>query len=546
MDETVSNTPELSVSDLAGALKRTIEDAFGQVRLRGEISGYRGPHSSGHVYFSLKDQNARIDAVIWKGVFSRIKFRPEDGLEVIATGRITTFPGKSSYQIIIEQMEPAGVGALMALLEERRRKLQAEGVFDSDRKRTLPFLPTVIGIVTSPTGAVIRDMIHRLSDRFPREVLVWPVRVQGETSAAEVAAAIRGFNALPIGPEGGLWFSEQGERRIPRPEVIIVARGGGSLEDLWGFNEEIVVRAAAESEIPLISAIGHETDWTLLDLVADIRAPTPTAAAEMVVPVRADLVADVRAHAARLAGGIARLQERHRRDLANLSRALPSPERALEGPRQRLDRAVIRQAAALRTGLDRRSLALGRLAHRLGTQTPAARLASIRAHLMGLGGRLPGLAARQVKGARQALDQMSQRFTRALSGRLALENRDAARRAADLAMLGNRLEQAVHTRLARQQQALAARAELLGSLGYRRVLARGYTVVRDENAAILGRSAAVQTGQRLSIEFADGQVDAVAGLKGALPPTGTLGAAKPVSARSAKAKPTPGDQGSLF
>ncbi|KAF0226445.1 MAG: exodeoxyribonuclease VII large, partial [Beijerinckiaceae bacterium] len=351
MNEPVSNTPELSVSDLAGALKRTIEDAFGQVRLRGEISGYRGPHSSGHVYFSLKDQNAKIDAVIWKGVFSRIKFRPEDGLEVIATGRITTFPGKSSYQIIVEQMEPAGVGALMALLEERRRKLQAEGVFDSARKRKLPYLPVVIGIVTSPTGAVIRDMIHRISDRFPREVLVWPVRVQGEGSAVEVAAAIRGFNALPIAPKSGSRFSGGGDGPISRPDVIVVARGGGSLEDLWSFNEEIVVRAAAESDIPLVSAIGHETDWTLLDLVADVRAPTPTAAAEMIVPVRADLVADTRAHAARLAGAMARLQERHRRDLANLSRALPSPERALEVPRQKLDRAVIRQEAAMRAAL---------------------------------------------------------------------------------------------------------------------------------------------------------------------------------------------------
>ncbi|HRE21398.1 MAG TPA: exodeoxyribonuclease VII large subunit, partial [Rhabdaerophilum sp.] len=222
MNDQVSNTPELSVSELAGALKRTIEDAFGQVRLRGEISGYRGPHSSGHVYFSLKDQNAKIDAVIWKGVFSRVKFRPEDGLEVIATGRITTFPGKSSYQIIIEHMEPAGVGALMALLEERRRKLQVEGLFDSARKRPLPYLPRVIGIVTSPTGAVIRDIIHRLTDRFPREVLVWPVRVQGEGSAEEVAAAIRGFNAI-----------SENDDNLPRPDILIVARGGGSLEDLW-------------------------------------------------------------------------------------------------------------------------------------------------------------------------------------------------------------------------------------------------------------------------------------------------------------------------
>lgn len=241
----LTNAPELTVSELSGALKRAIEDQFGHVRLRGEISNYRGPHSSGHCYFSLKDSSARIDAVIWKGTFARLRTKPQEGLEVIATGRITTFPGKSSYQIVIEQLEPAGLGALMALLEERRKKLAAEGLFDEARKKKLPFLPGVIGIVTSPTGAVIRDILHRLGDRFPRRVLVWPVRVQGETSAGEVAAAIRGFNALPAGGA------------IPRPDLLIVARGGGSLEDLWSFNEEDVLRAAAESEIPLILSLIH-------------------------------------------------------------------------------------------------------------------------------------------------------------------------------------------------------------------------------------------------------------------------------------------------
>jgi exodeoxyribonuclease VII large subunit len=281
MNEPRVNIPEWSVSELAAALKKTVEDSYGFVRVRGEITGYRGPHSSGHVYFALKDEGAKIDAVIWKGVFGRIRFKPEEGLEVIATGRLTTYPGRSSYQIIIESLEPAGIGALMALLEERKKKLAAEGLFDEARKQLLPYLPTVIGVVTSPTGAVIRDILHRLADRFPRRVLVWPVRVQGEGSAEEVAAAIRGFNALP---EGG---------RTPRPDLIIVARGGGSLEDLWSFNEEIVVRAAAESMIPLISAVGHETDFTLIDLASDRRAPTPTAAAEMAVPVRVDLIAQI-------------------------------------------------------------------------------------------------------------------------------------------------------------------------------------------------------------------------------------------------------------
>src|SRR6476646_4698214 len=266
------NVPEWTVSELSARLKRTVEDAFGFVRVRGEISGYRGPHSSGHCYFSLKDEGARIDAVIWRGTYGRIRFKPEEGLEVIATGLLTTYPGKSSYQIVIDRLEPAGIGALMKLLEERKKKLAAEGLFDEARKQLLPFLPDVIGVVTSPTGAVIRDILHRLVDRFPRRVLVWPVRVQGETSAAEVAAAIYGFNALP----------ERGP--VPRPDLIIVARGGGSLEDLWSFNEEIVVRAAATSMIPLISAVGHETDVTLIDFAADRRAPTPTAAAEMAVP----------------------------------------------------------------------------------------------------------------------------------------------------------------------------------------------------------------------------------------------------------------------
>src|SRR5215212_1000738 len=318
-----TNAPEWSVSDLAQALRRTLEDNFGHVRLRGEISGYRGPHGSGHVHFSLKDADACIDAVIWRSAFARLRFRPQEGLEVIATGKITTFAGKSKYQIVIDGIEPAGVGALMALLDERRRKLAAEGLFDAARKKPLPFIPRVVGVVTSPTGAVIRDILHRLSDRFPRRVLVWPVRVQGETSA--VAVAIRGFNALE--PGGA----------IPRPDVIIVARGGGSLEDLWGFNEEVVVRAAAESAIPLVSAVGHETDTTLIDHAADRRAPTPTGAAEMVVPVRRDLALQLAALGERQEVAVDRGLERCRADLDGLARPLARPEALLHPALQRLD-----------------------------------------------------------------------------------------------------------------------------------------------------------------------------------------------------------------
>ncbi|MCB1374061.1 MAG: exodeoxyribonuclease VII large subunit, partial [Rhodobacteraceae bacterium] len=286
------NAPEFTVSEISGAVKRVIEGEFGRVRVRGEIGRVSRP-ASGHLYLDLKDDRAVLAAVIWKGTVRGLAVLPEEGMEVVCTGRLTTFPGSSRYQMIIEDLAPAGIGALMAMLEKRRAALAAEGLFDESRKRQLPYLPGVIGVVTSPSGAVIRDILHRLRERFPRPVLIWPVTVQGEKCAAEVAAAIRGFNALaPGGP-------------VPRPDVLIVARGGGSLEDLWGFNEEIVVRAAAESAIPLISAVGHETDTTLIDFAADRRAPTPTAAAEMAVPVRLDLLA-----------GLAGLQERRRAALA--------------------------------------------------------------------------------------------------------------------------------------------------------------------------------------------------------------------------------------
>src|SRR6476661_4228591 len=333
--EALINAPEFTVSELSSALRRTVEDAYGHVRVRGEISGFRGPHSSGHCYFALKDDGAKIEAVIWKSAHYRMRFKPQEGLEVIATGKLTTYPGSSKYQIVIEALEPAGAGALMALMEERKKKLAAEGLFDAGRKQLLPWLPEVIGVVTSPTGAVIRDILHRLEDRFPRHVLVWPVKVQGEGSAEQVAAAIRGFNALP---EGG---------KIPRPDVLIVARGGGSLEDLWSFNEEIVVRAAAESMIPLISAVGHETDITLIDFAADKRAPTPTAAAEMAVPVRAELFVEVSTLARRQLSSWARGMDGRRTELRAAARALPGTDELLGVPRQKVDSLSERLPRAL-------------------------------------------------------------------------------------------------------------------------------------------------------------------------------------------------------
>ena len=318
------NSPALSVGELAGSLKRLIESEFGQVRVRGEISGFKR-HSSGHCYFSLKDEKACIDAVIWRGSAGALAFRPEDGAEVIATGRMTTYAGRSKYQLVVERLELAGEGALMALLERRRKALAAEGLFDESRKRRLPFLPGVIGVVTSPTGAVIRDILHRLEDRCPTHVLLWPVPVQGEGASAKIAAAIRGFSAIAA------------DAPIPRPDLLIIARGGGSIEDLWAFNEEEVVRAVADCPIPLISAVGHETDTTLIDHAADRRAPTPTAAAEMAVPVRAELFASIGELGRRAGNCLSRMADRSRERLELTVCRWPDPEALFAPAAQRLD-----------------------------------------------------------------------------------------------------------------------------------------------------------------------------------------------------------------
>ena len=328
------NSPALSVGELAGSLKRLIESEFAQVRVRGEISGFKR-HSSGHCYFSMKDESACIDAVIWRGNANSLAFRPEDGAEVIATGKMTTYAGRSKYQLVVERLELAGEGALMALLERRRKALAAEGLFDESRKRRLPFLPKVIGVVTSPTGAVIRDILHRLEDRCPTHVLLWPVPVQGEGSSAKIAAAIRGFAAIADGDP------------VPRPDLLIVARGGGSVEDLWAFNEEEVVRAAAESPIPLISAVGHETDTTLIDHAADRRAPTPTAAAEIAVPVRAELFAFVDELGRRAANCLSRMADRARERLELTVCRWPEPETLFAPAAQRLDEIGERLPRAL-------------------------------------------------------------------------------------------------------------------------------------------------------------------------------------------------------
>ncbi|MCO5732743.1 exodeoxyribonuclease VII large subunit [Rhizobium sp. SSA_523] len=493
--ETQTNLAELSVSELSGSIKRTVETAFDHVRVRGEISGYRGPHSSGHAYFSLKDDRARIDAVIWKGSFSKLKFRPEEGMEVIATGKVTTFPGSSKYQIVIETLEPAGAGALMALIEERKRKLAAEGLFDPARKRALPFLPKVIGVVTSPTGAVIRDILHRISDRFPVHVIVWPVKVQGEGSGDEVANAISGFNALdPLGP-------------VRRPDVLIVARGGGSLEDLWSFNDEAVVRAAAESAIPLISAVGHETDWTLIDHAADMRAPTPTGAAEMAVPVKAELDAQLAALSARLRGCASRQMDHRRQNLRALVRALPSLDQLLALPRRRFDEA----AAGLGRGLERTAITKRRQFERasagLRLDILTNRIGERRRHLAEQVLRKDRCLERQLLGARGRIDRAHAQLSglpQRLSGHIGRERQHTA-------ALSRQADTAIRHAMARHRATLAAQDRVLQSLSYKNVLKRGFAVIRGEDDQPLTRASAIATGQALSIEFADGRVAATAG-----------------------------------
>ena len=445
-----SNLPEFSVSELSFALKREIETAFPRVRVRGEVSQPSFPRS-GHCYFRLKDENAVIDGVAWKGTLPRLGIKIEEGLEVIATGKLTTYAGSSRYQIIVDRLELAGAGALLKLLEDRRKKLAAEGLFDPERKRLLPFLPSVIGVVTSPSGAVIRDILHRLADRFPCHVLVWPVAVQGEKAAGEVAAAIEGFNALP----------EDGP--VPRPDILIVARGGGSLEDLWAFNEEIVVRAAAVSRIPLISAVGHETDTTLIDFASDRRAPTPTAAAEMAVPVRADLLAEVLDFGQRTIACMNRALREAATELTGLARGLGDPRQMIEERQQRLDIAGER-------------LQLG-----------PRRVIEVKQQLI-------VAEARALRGA-------GERFKSEIKQRI--ERTDER-----LEQFGERLQRHGRELLARGIERVDQLGKLLESYSFHSVLNRGFALVRDQDGAPVLAAAGTRMGDTLRIEFADGKVGA--------------------------------------
>jgi len=484
------NIPAYSVGELSAALKRAIEENYGWVRVRGEVSGFKRA-ASGHLYFSLKDDKAVLDAVCWRGTAGRLGLQPEDGLEIIAGGKLTTYAQRSRYQIVVESLEVAGEGALLKLLEERRRKLAAEGLFDETRKRELPYLPGVIGVVTSPSGAVIRDILHRLSERFPRRVVVWPVLVQGEKAAFEVAAAIRGFNSL----------SHAGV--APRPDILIVARGGGSLEDLWAFNEEEVVRAAAESEIPLISAIGHETDTTLIDLAADRRAPTPTAAAEMAVPVRADLIDEVMDRERRLVSATARLLAERRNYLAGLGRGLPDAAYLLGAAAQRLDdwseRLTNSACASLRTRYD---------------------------HVTKLGYQLPR--------PREALAEKQRGLARAAAGlqprALDIHIRESVRHSS---ALGERASRALRQRLIRETEHVAALNRLLDSFSYERVLERGFVLARDEKSRPVTSVSALKAGVELTLRFHDGEAAAV-----------TVG--RPTGSKKSTPGGEDGEQGSLL
>src|SRR5437588_7599330 len=531
MNEPRLNIVELTVSELSMALKRSIEDGFAYVRVRGELGNVKY-HSSGHIYLDLKDERACLAGVIWRTTAPRIKLKLEAGLEVVVTGRITTFPGQSKYQIVIETLAPAGLGALMALLEERKKKLAAEGLFDAARKQLLPYLPNVIGVVTSPTGAVIRDILHRLGDRFPRHVLVWPVKVQGDSAAAEVAAAIRGFNALPArGP-------------IPKPDLLIVARGGGSLEDLWSFNEEIVVRAVSEGLIPLISAVGHETDVTLIDFAADKRAPTPTAAAEMAVPVRAELFSQIDSLGRRALACWQRNQEARRRELRAAARALPSADDLFALPRQRLDHAATRLPRALIANAQSHHGRFSRAAGRLAPQALRTRIVNERQRIAMLALRSTHCLRVHVERRRERYDALGLRLQAARGAYVAARRNQIARARERVLALHERGWQAfaaiLQIRVARVERA----ERLLRAVSYRGVLARGFALVRNLDGRPLRAAAAITAGQRVDVEFSDGRVRAVAEISALTAPDATAPLPHPRLRR--RRSDGDGGQGSLF
>ena len=484
MDTAVTNVPEYTVSEISGAVKRTLEGAFGRVRVRGEVTDYKR-YPSGHMYFSLKDEGGKISGVVWKGAVGKLGLVPENGVEVIATGRVSSYGDRSTYQLVVERMEYAGAGALLARIEMLRLRLAAEGLFDETRKRRIPLLPAVVGVVTSASGAVLQDIRTTVARRFPRPLLIWPVPVQGEGAAEKIAAAIRGFDA--IAPGGA----------IPRPDVLIVARGGGSLEDLMAFNDEAVIRAAANCRIPLISAVGHETDHTLIDLASDRRAPTPTAAAELAVPSRAELVATIAQETARLAGALHRMTQERRLRLGRAERGLPDLPSLVGGARQRLDDRGQRLAIALPNLLIARRAAFAR-SERLLPDLPALiraarQAAETRGHRLALA--LPNLVATRRSALRMAAAALPNALRRA-----AARHREASARITPRlspAPLRSTLRES-RTRL----ESLAARLE---SVSHTAVQARGYALVLDAAGHTITRAADIPNGAKLRLRFADGE-----------------------------------------
>jgi len=444
-EETSNAPPEFSVSEISQQLKQTVEQRFSYVRVRGELSRVTVA-KSGHLYTSLKDENAVLDSICWRGTLTRLSITPEEGLEVVCTGRLTTYPGRSNYQLIIETMEMAGEGALLKMLEDRRKKLADEGLFAPERKKHIPFLPRTIGVVTSPTGAVIRDIMHRISDRFPCRVLIYPVMVQGQGAAEQVTQAIQGFNAIPKG-------------NANRPDVLIVARGGGSLEDLMPFNEENVVRAAAASEIPLISAVGHETDTTLIDYASDLRAPTPTGAAEKAVPVRTQIAAQLLEYESRLATTVQNRFSQYTQRLQDLQRGLGQPARLMETAVQRLDQSSIRLDLGLKNWVSQKTATLRECAAGL---TPSSLLSKLERH-------------------QQQIENYSGRLDLSISKK----TEDSTRK-------------------------LEHVSALLESLSFKKVLERGFVLVTDKDTGKpIKTSTELTDGDGVGLQFHDGDLSAI-------------------------------------
>lgn len=473
LNQSQSNLTEYSVSELSGAIKRSLEGGFSHVRVRAEC-GRVTIAKSGHIYFDLKDNKAVLNGIIWAGTARGLKTKPEEGLEVVATGRITTFEGQSRYQIIVESLEPAGIGAILQQLEERRKKLAAEGLFDSDRKKVIPYLPTTIGVVTSPTGAVIRDILHRLRDRFPSRVLLWGVLVQGDKAAAQIVHAIEGFNNLPL------------EGEVPRPDVLIVARGGGSIEDLWCFNDESVVRAVAKSAIPVISAVGHETDTTLIDYASDLRAPTPTGAAEKAVPVRSELDATLSTSEGRLKSALLRRLNNARLEFNAIQSTFPKASELFANYSQRLDNVELRLAPSLKAKINDAARSFGIIAGRFGT------------HLL----------RQDLQMKRQNLTALENRLNQGIKAVLRQESRNQIHNREALENSYNRLQIAFKTRLESMRQKLENAQSKLDILDYKNVLKRGFAIVQDKNNNLIKSASDAQSAGNFKIVFADSQIDA--------------------------------------